>query len=117
MARFHSLKATKEGKEEALKTANLEDACCVPLCPDACGFLPGVEERITQPKEGKAGLDRVVLLTKEGAERLFNGEDNEISTRDDLIELQRDGWVKVTGRCSGQIWHVRKDEIVKIERG
>ncbi len=101
----------KEGKNAVIEAP--EGACCVPRCPDACDEL-GVEESIIE--EGKAGLDRVVLLTKEGADRLFHGEDNEISTRDNLIEWQEEGWVKVVGRCSGQVWYVRQNEIVKIER-
>lgn len=90
-------------------------ACCPPFCPDACDLLPEME-RSVHLKEGKSGLNKVVLLTKEGAKQLFQREDNEIYAREDLIEVQ-DGWVKVTGRCSGQSWYVKGDEILKIERG
>lgn len=56
-------------------------------------------------------------MTRVGVQRLFNGKDNKIFTRDDLIKEERNGWIKVAGRCSGHLWYVRRDEIIKIERG
>jgi hypothetical protein len=61
--------------------------------------------------------DKVVKLTKAGSQRLFNGEDNEIFTRQDLIETQPDGTFKITGACSGTAWLVKKEEISAILNG
>lgn len=56
----------------------------------------------------------MVKLTRAGAQRLFNGEDDELYSREDLMEAQPDGSLKVTGACTGTVWVVQKDEIAAI---
>lgn len=105
-----------EKTEKRIEPMNLEE-CCEPFCPDACepmateASLQAVKIETTQAK------DKVIKLTKAGAERVFNGEDDEIFTRDDLIVTLPDGTANVTGACSGTVWRVRRDEIVAIVDG
>lgn len=91
--------------------------CCEPLCPDACGPAGGQANEAPVKKEMVEAKEKIVILTKAGAQRLFNGEDDEIHTRGDLIETQQDGMVKVTGACSGTVWLVEKTEIAAILDG
>lgn len=99
-----------------LTTVEQAGECCEPLCPDMCGPSGNTPTQGPIKTKTVTAKDKVVKLTKAGAQRLFNGEDNKIFTRDDLIETTRNGrWIKVAGRCSGQIWHVRRDEIIKID--
>lgn len=107
---FGDSKTKEKGQE--LKPAPQADGCCEPLCPDACG--PAGGQAIESPVMVK---EKVVQLTKAGAQRLFNGEDDEIFTHEDLIETQPDGTVKVTGACSGTVWLVRRKEILAILDG
>jgi hypothetical protein len=58
--------------------------------------------------------NKVVKLTPAGAQRLFNGEDDEIYSREDLMEMRPDGGLKVTGSCTRTAWLVRQDEIAAI---
>ena len=91
-------------------TQHASGGCCEPNCtPETCGShassaSPGSE------------LNQVVKLTKAGARRLFGGEDDEISTRADLIQ-DKGGACEITGRCSGTVWQVQKEEIVRITDG
>ncbi|MBI5747423.1 MAG: heavy metal-responsive transcriptional regulator [Nitrospirae bacterium] len=100
-----------------LTTVEQAGECCEPLCPDMCGPSGSTPTQGPIKTKTVTAKDKVVKLTKVGVQRLFNGKDNKIFTRDDLIETRRNGWIKVAGRCSGQIWHVRRDEIIKIEKG
>lgn len=89
--------------------------CCEPLCPDACGPAGSEASETPVKTEAVTARDKVVKLTKARVERLFHGEDDEIFTREDLMEDQPDGTLKVTGACSGTIWLVQKSEIAVIQ--
>lgn len=91
--------------------------CCEPFCPDACGPMATEASPQAVKIETAQAKDKVIKLTKAGAERVFNGEDDEICTREDLIERLPDGSVRATGACSGAVWVVRREEIASIVDG
>ncbi|MBI4400309.1 MAG: hypothetical protein HY581_01610 [Nitrospirae bacterium] len=106
----------EEGQEP--KMIRSEGGCCLPVfaeCgPNTCG-LPLAAEGEQEPVRSQPMLrNKVVKLTPAGAQRLFNGEDDEIYSREDLMEMQPDGGLKVTGSCTGTVWLVQKDEIAAI---
>ncbi len=91
-------------------TQHESGGCCEPNCtPETCGSH-------ASSASPESELYRVVKLTKAGARRLFGGEDDEISTRVDLIQ-DKGGIFDITGRCSGSVWRVQKEEIVRITGG
>lgn len=115
MADLTKQQETQEEQGQRSEPVHLEEECCVPFCgPETCGIPltgePGLESpgRIANPQA------KVVKLTSAGARRLFNGEDDEIYSRADLIEDQPDGSIKVSGACTGTIWLVQADEIAAI---
>lgn len=98
-----------------LRTFDQAEQCCEPLCPDACGASEGTKTLDPIKTKRVRAKAKVVKLTEAGAQRLFNGNDNEIFTREDLIETEPDGTLKVTGACSGTVWLVKKEEILAIK--
>lgn len=115
MADVTKLRETQEEQGERSEPVHLEEECCVPFCgPDTC-VLPllgdsGQELIRTQP----ASRNKVVKLSRAGARRLFNGEDDEIYSREDLIEKGQDGTIKVVGACTGTVWLLHEEEIIGI---
>lgn len=105
-----------EKQDKAKESVGLQD-CCEPFCPEACGPMGSEAAVVPLTLKTTTAKDKVVKLTKAGAIRLFDGEDDEISTREDLIERQPDGTVKVTGACSGTVWRVRQDEMAAVLDG
>lgn len=106
------------GQGQKPEVASSQEGCCLPIfaqCgPETCG-LPITGERSTdQGGQRRTQREKVIRLTRAGALRLFNGEDDEIYSRDDLIQIQPDGLVKIVGACSGTVWLVQKDEIAEI---
>jgi hypothetical protein len=108
-------------QQEAGQDAKLNrsgEGCCLPVfaeCgPDTCG-LPLAAEGEQKPSPKQPLLrNQVVQLTPAGTLRLFNGQDDEIYSREDIMEMQPDGGLKVTGSCTGTVWLVRQDEIAAI---
>lgn len=106
------------GQGQEPETVRAEAGCCLPMFPecgpDTCG-LPLTGDRYTHQVDNTTTLRRkIVKLTSAGAQRLFNGEDDEIYTREDLIEKEEDRTFKVIGACSGTVWLVQKNEIEAI---
>lgn len=115
MADVARLEKTHEGQGQEPELVRAEEECCVPFCgPETCGLPLAAEGEQGSVRSQPAVRNKLVKLTSAGAQRLFNGEDDEIYSREDLIETQPDGDLTVTGACSGTVWLVRKDEIAAI---